>query len=359
MWYARVVRIPVSTAIILSLVLPWTAFAADSMNRRDGFLLIWNSISRPVIENREKPYADVKAGDPGFAEITYAKSRGLLDDEDDQFHPLSPLTPTAALTMIFRTRSVEPMNDEGVIDFMGIVEPENVPTLAAHYGIEYDSEGSSMTEAELLDLMRMVDAKLMTEEHEVSLYSEKFHGKGTAFGEIFDMNALTAAHRTYPANTLVKVTNKANGKSVVVRINDRGPFVQGRNMDLSLAAFTRIAERSAGKIQATFERLGDVNLVGKCKDQDYQRRVTRDVILDPGIPHTLALGENLRLSSKSPFVVRDVIYPDGTHTGIHTWVTDGETFDIDPSVAGVYRFIIGNKFGRVREMRMEVVDCTS
>jgi rare lipoprotein A len=69
-----------------------------------------------------------------------------------------------------------------------------------------------------------------------SYYGKEFHGKKTASGEPFDMEALTAAHRTLPFNTTVKVTNTRNGKSVRVRINDRGPFIAGRIIDLSYAA---------------------------------------------------------------------------------------------------------------------------
>ncbi len=69
-----------------------------------------------------------------------------------------------------------------------------------------------------------------------SYYAEEFHGRTTANGETYDMNALTAAHRTLPFNSKVRVTNRENGKSVVVRINDRGPFKGDRIIDLSLAA---------------------------------------------------------------------------------------------------------------------------
>ena len=60
-----------------------------------------------------------------------------------------------------------------------------------------------------------------------------FHGKETANGEIFDMNAMTAAHKTLPLGSVVRVTNLENSKSVIVRINDRGPYVQGRILDCS------------------------------------------------------------------------------------------------------------------------------
>ena len=69
-----------------------------------------------------------------------------------------------------------------------------------------------------------------------SYYGKKFQGRRTASGERFDMHKYTAAHRTLPFGTRVKVTNVSNGKSVVVRINDRGPFKRGRIIDISYVA---------------------------------------------------------------------------------------------------------------------------
>lgn len=69
-----------------------------------------------------------------------------------------------------------------------------------------------------------------------SWYGGEFHGRPTSSREIYDMNDLTAAHRTLPFGTFVMVTNLANGRAVVVRVNDRGPFVRGRVIDLSYAA---------------------------------------------------------------------------------------------------------------------------
>ena len=69
-----------------------------------------------------------------------------------------------------------------------------------------------------------------------SWYGPKFHGRRTASGEVFDMHQLTAAHRTLPLGSWVQVTNLENGRSIQVRVNDRGPFVKGRIIDLSYAA---------------------------------------------------------------------------------------------------------------------------
>jgi rare lipoprotein A len=81
-------------------------------------------------------------------------------------------------------------------------------------------------------------------------------GSRTANGEAFNPDGLTAASKTLPFNTMVKVTNPANGTSVVVRINDRGPYVAGRCLDLARGAFSQIASLGTGAITATWEVVG-------------------------------------------------------------------------------------------------------
>lgn len=87
----------------------------------------------------------------------------------------------------------------------------------------------------------------------VSYYGDKFHGKKTASGAKFDMNDYTAAHKTLPFGTKVKITNPKNGKSVVVEINDRGPFVKSRQFDLSKAAFSAIGSTDLGVMAIEYE----------------------------------------------------------------------------------------------------------
>ena len=79
-----------------------------------------------------------------------------------------------------------------------------------------------------------------------SWYGPRFHGKKTANGEVFNQNKLTAAHRTLPLGATAEVTNVTNGKSVEVKINDRGPYVNGRVIDLSRAAAIRLGMKDAG-----------------------------------------------------------------------------------------------------------------
>ncbi len=89
-----------------------------------------------------------------------------------------------------------------------------------------------------------------------SWYGGNFHGRRTANGETYNMNALTAAHKTLPFGTRVRVTNTRNGDSVVVRINDRGPFVGGRVIDLSRAAASQIGVTSSGVAPVKLAVLG-------------------------------------------------------------------------------------------------------
>ena len=88
-----------------------------------------------------------------------------------------------------------------------------------------------------------------------SWYGRQFHGRKTASGETFDMNGLTAAHRSLPFNCYVKVTNKTNGKSVVVKVNDRGPFHGNRVLDLSYGAAKQLGITNKGVGNVSIERV--------------------------------------------------------------------------------------------------------
>lgn len=89
-----------------------------------------------------------------------------------------------------------------------------------------------------------------------SWYGPNFNGKATSNGERYNMYDMTAAHKTLPMNTIVKVTNRRNGRSTVVRINDRGPFVSNRIIDLSKAAARKINMIGTGTAPVTLEILG-------------------------------------------------------------------------------------------------------
>lgn len=99
---------------------------------------------------------------------------------------------------------------------------------------------------------------IISPETYASYYGEAFNGRPTASGEIFDMNAYTAAHKTLPFGTMVEVTNLENGKKVIVRINDRGPFVGNREIDISKAAAASLDMLSRGVTRVSLKRI-DVN----------------------------------------------------------------------------------------------------
>ncbi len=107
-----------------------------------------------------------------------------------------------------------------------------------------------------------------------SWYGRKFHGRKTANGERFDMYAMTAAHKTLPLPTMVRVTNLENGRSVIVRVNDRGPFVKNRLIDLSWAA-----ARALG-----FDRKGTARVRVQTLDVPPDRRPAAHAAATPGRP---------------------------------------------------------------------------
>jgi rare lipoprotein A len=100
-------------------------------------------------------------------------------------------------------------------------------------------------------LVKYIDRGTM----KASWYGPRFHGKLTANGEIYDQMALTAAHKSLRFGTLLKITNTRNGKSVVVRINDRGPYIAGRQLDLSKGAAIELGLLEKGVARVKVEEI--------------------------------------------------------------------------------------------------------
>ena len=97
------------------------------------------------------------------------------------------------------------------------------------------------------------DTHLLLQEGVASYYADEFNGRQTSNGETYDMYEMTAAHQTLPFNTRVRVTNIENGKTIVVRINDRGPFKDERIIDLSLAAAKSLELIGSGTARVRLE----------------------------------------------------------------------------------------------------------
>ena len=164
-------------------------------------LLVANSVSVSS-SVKDSPYADVHSSEWFAPYFEYAKEKQLLDQSS--------------------TESVVP--------------------------------GHAMTRAEIAEIMYRLRNVLEEEARDVefaSYYSDALHGNATASGELYDKNKFTAAHKTLEFGTRVEVTNTLNNESVIVKINDRGPFVEGRVIDLSRVAFEAISPLSKGVIPVT------------------------------------------------------------------------------------------------------------
>jgi len=138
-----------------------------------------------------------------------------------------------------------------------------------------------------------------------SWYGEPFHGRLTANGERYDMHTYTAAHRLYPFGTRLRVINLDNGRSVTVRINDRGPFVRGRVIDLSFAAATDLGMVPNGTARVRLERLSVPASVGA-------EEAAYTVQVGAFVEETSAQALERRLSARYPDVLVSSVRVDGS-----------------------------------------------
>lgn len=119
---------------------------------------------------------------------------------------------------------------------------------------------SAVIEQDSLQIVEEINEnlELITPETKASYYHDKFIGKKTASGALFDNKAYTAAHKTLPFGTKVKVTNLYNLKSVILTITDRGPFTKGRDIDITKKAYMELAEnKGAGVLDVKIERINE------------------------------------------------------------------------------------------------------
>ena len=117
-----------------------------------------------------------------------------------------------------------------------------------------------LTLASILALFTLSTLSLSAQSQgKASYYSNSLHGRRVSDGSRYHKDSLTCAHRTLPFGTLLKVTNKVNGKEVVVKVNDRGPFIKGRVVDLSMAAARELGMVSSGVASVTVEQVGSQN----------------------------------------------------------------------------------------------------
>ena len=131
---------------------------------------------------------------------------------------------------------------------------DSIEELTKTVDVTVPTEQKTKTQAK--DIVNKSKKSLQTKYGSASFYGPGFHGRKTASGEVFNQNALTAAHRTLPFGTKLRVTCTTTGRSTIVKVNDRGPFA-GRNrvLDLSKAAFLQIAPLSKGVTYIKYEIL--------------------------------------------------------------------------------------------------------
>ena len=149
----------------------------------------------------------------------------------------------ASLSLLSSTPGMAVLLQDGAESDVAIEQPVAVPAIV------------STPEVVAAPAVEVEPALEHVGDGEASYYGHELAGNRTASGERFNPGALTAAHRTLPLGTRLKVTNKANGKSVIVRINDRGPFIKKRLIDVSLAAARKINMVGAGKAMVKLEML--------------------------------------------------------------------------------------------------------
>lgn len=148
-----------------------------------------------------------------------------------------------------------------------------------------------------------------------SWYGDQFNGRPTATGERFDMRALTAAHKTLPLPGLVEVTNLANGRRIVVRVNDRGPFVDGRIIDLSRGSAEALGMLSAGVGEVRVRYLGRAPRLGGGVILQYADAAPR-----PSAPAPIASGPVPYLAAAAP---APVLQPSPAPSRTGVWVQAG------------------------------------
>jgi len=167
------------------------------------------------------------------------------------------------------------------------------------------------------------DAEGFVESGKASWYGHPFHGRRTSSGEVYDMHKITAAHKTLPLHTVVKVTNLTNGKHIILPVNDRGPFVKGRIIDLSYAAAREIDMIGPGVTDVSVVALG--REVGRLREKDGVKPLLESQDFQTG-EFTVQVGafenrENaVRLAERLRVVYKEVSivpYVDGKDRNLH------------------------------------------
>lgn len=214
--------------------------------------------------NDKRPFTDTPLDEWYTKYLILAKEKQIISGyEDGSFKPNQSINLAETLKIFFGCYpEIEYPN---VDDYIFDDTPKdswfiNYTALAASQGIIniYESNkinpNQEVTRGYLAEIIyRFIKYQEGYEFGKATFYGSAVQGHGTASGETFDMNAMTAAHKTLPFGTIVEVTNLSNGKSVQVKITDRGPYGPGRVLDLTSAAFSEIAWLGTGVINVQYK----------------------------------------------------------------------------------------------------------
>jgi rare lipoprotein A len=202
-------------------------------------------------------------------EYSYEYNEGANSASNSYYTNSTPEKPKTS-----KTSDVTPVKKEKVSSSSDNMTTQTMDTVSANSEVVYVHETNKHTKKPYEVLGKkytpMEKAAVGHKEHGIaSWYGAKFNNKKTSSGEIYDMYQKTAAHKTLPMGTIVKVTNKDNGKSTIVKINDRGPFVENRIIDLSYVAGKEVGIDVTGTAPATIEVLGkDASLINDVSEAE-------------------------------------------------------------------------------------------
>jgi rare lipoprotein A (peptidoglycan hydrolase) len=218
-------------------------------------------------ELEEQPFADTPLDAWYTPYVAAAKEEGIINGYSDNTFQPDKLINLAETLKIFLT-SYSDISYDNTEDYLYVDTPlgewlTQYTAYAAEKGLINIYSTNTVNPSQEMTrgyLAEIVYRMIMSRDHDyhfgkATYYGSALHGNKTASGDTFDMYAMTAAHKTLPFGTIVRVTNLANGEYIDVEINDRGPYGPGRVIDLSSSAFEEIAALSTGVINVQYKEL--------------------------------------------------------------------------------------------------------
>ncbi len=242
-------------------------FQADkAVNRAESLkiILLGSNIPEPEPPLREI-FPDVPTQEWFSTFVREGKNRGIIDGTaEGRFEPMRTINQAEALKMVFLTNEIPVKSTLSSSPFENVSRYE---WFAPYYdqakkkSILFSSEvnpGKALSRGELVEIMHRFQDGAQTYSYPIgvmSYYGDSFNGRTTSSGDRFDNAKFTAAHRTLPFGTKLLVTSFSSGKSTVVEVNDRGPYVAYRNLDLSKAAFSVLEPPSRGLLRGEIQQI--------------------------------------------------------------------------------------------------------